>query len=198
MIMILDAIYYKSVALKVRRQLREKKAALPVMQSPELITWFRNTYDHLEDGQKLFTAAGGRPGLWMSDLANQNIGNQEEVRRLLSNRNIDIDWQDGFGRTPLGAAVFDGNAEIVTLLLDAGADTTPVETNKMGANLIAGKMVPLLVAVGNGNKMIVELLLKAKANPNIGYSGDRSMALDRTEDPAIKELLIRYGARSGR
>lgn len=189
MIMILNAVPYKSVALRLRRKLRSKATTLPVLESPQLVNWHRNTYDHREDGQKLFTAAGGRPGLWMSGERVQDTGDSEEVLRLLNNKNIDLDWEDDLGRTPLIAAIYDGNTEIVKLLLDAGANLAR-STRGIGPT-------PIIMAAGyGGKKEIVELLLKAKADPNAADGpGTQNSALSFAEDPAIKELLIRYGAR---
>jgi hypothetical protein len=63
----------------------------------------------------------------------------------------DSDW------SPLHSACEKGNAEIVELLLKAGADT--FKESREG-------LTPLHLAAANGNVRVVEILIKAKANLN--------------------------------
>ncbi len=103
--------------------------------------------DCLVDGEALYIAV------------NQN--NTAQVRRLLCKKNINLNWNQEVNRSPLMAALQNGNLEIIKLLLDAGTDpeTDPDTDNKR----------PLFTAALSESKEMVELLLAAGANPNINH-----------------------------
>ena len=47
-------------------------------------------------------------------------GNLEDLERLCSNEEVDVNEADPEGRTPIWAAAFEGNAGVITYLLEKG------------------------------------------------------------------------------
>ena len=121
------------------------------------------------DGPSLLTDAAGRgPDL---------------VRRLLA-LGLDPARPDGTGRTPLSRAAEYGDAEVIALLLDAGA---PIDgPDKDGATA-------LHQATTTGNAAALELLLARGADVN-ARSGDRRTALMLAPSPAEVRRLWEAGA----
>ena len=85
-------------------------------------------------------------------------GDIEEIRKLLENPHININWQNN-GLTPLYGACCWGYIEIVKLLLN----DKRVDINKMMKN----GTTPLWLACSKGHLEIVELLLASKWEVNI-------------------------------
>ncbi len=79
---------------------------------------------------------------------------QLEIVQLLLSSGTDPDFSGNF--TPLQAAIFGGFADIVQVLLDAGADV-----NKEVKNT-----TPLKLATEQGKPKIIQMLLEAGATPN--------------------------------
>lgn len=93
----------------------------------------------------------------------------------------------GFEGTPLQAAAYEGNKEVVELLLEKGADV----------NVKRGEFGPALAAAAfKGHKEIAELLLQNGANPNIiaGFYETALHAAVFGGSEEIVELLIEKGA----
>ena len=88
-------------------------------------------------------------------------GNLAEVNRLLdggadANEEMDDEWKDG-GTRALMIAAGEGHAEVVKVLLSAGADVHAAKDYYFTA---------LFPAVEGGHAEIVKILLAAGANPN--------------------------------
>ena len=83
-----------------------------------------------------------------------------EVRRLLSDRALDLDALDGRGMTPLAHAIVaddrSGGDSLVTLLIEHGADVNRPD---------AYGHTPLMWSVGPGSERLTALLLRAGADP---------------------------------
>src|SRR5438046_5129747 len=100
----------------------------------------------------LLLAAGGSA---VADAAMQ--GDRDGVRSLLK-QGADVNAAQGDGMTALHWAVYKDDAEMVQMLLSAGAN--------VAATTRINKMTPLFWAAQNGSAQIVDMLLKAGANPN--------------------------------
>ncbi len=134
--------------------------------------------------------------------------NQFAVELLLQDEvdkdKVAIDEANDDGQTPLFDAVMRGNNDIVTLLIEGGANV-----NISGSVIIARKKVsrsikiqvsPLHIAVGCGASNIICQLLAAKANPN-SIASNGLTPLDyayRAKNKSIRELLIKCGAKTGK
>lgn len=99
--------------------------------------------------------------------------------------------------TPLIIALRDGQQEIATLLIDAGADVNIVR----GSNTSPlSSMSPLIEAVDKGNLDMIQRLVAAKADLNYkakSITGDYSTALSRASYNGYKEIvewLLKAGA----
>jgi len=115
-----------------------------------------------------------------------------EAAQILIDNGADLDQDDGFGRTPLMAAISHSSHRVASLLISKGADV----------NATWGKATPLSKAVENGAPAImIEHLLQHGASINI--SVDDFSLLEFADlrirhgvlDAEIPVLLRRYGAK---
>ncbi|MFJ5710809.1 ankyrin repeat domain-containing protein [Streptomyces sp. NPDC093105] len=119
-------------------------------------------------------------------------GDTAEVGRLLA-EGVAADAPDGERRTALDRAVCAGHAEVVDLLLRAGADPgQPIGE-------YGGDQTPLTAAVGWGHADVVRLLLAAGAptgpQTRFGWLPLVHAATGTHGDPlALVDLLLEYGA----
>ncbi|KAJ0419685.1 ankyrin repeat-containing domain protein [Aspergillus carlsbadensis] len=90
------------------------------------------------------------------------------VRLLLAADAVEVDIRNSFGETPLRIAAEDGYDEVVSMLLEAGADPTSRD---------AACITPLTAAAANGHVGIVRLIL---ATGRIGLE-DKLVALAAAE-----------------
>ena len=114
-------------------------------------------------------------------------GNSAAARALLAER-ADANDADADGTTALHWAVHHGDAELVEMLLDAGAKVDA--RNRYG-------VPPLHLAAENGDSVLTTLLLDRGADANTALpEGETAlMTAARTGDTATLDALIAHGAR---
>lgn len=114
--------------------------------------------------------------------------------KLLLEYGADPNSVDYFNGTALHAALENGNAEMVKLLLDNGAKTGFLTKNKPNPN--QNGLSELTIAAITKNKNAVALLLERGADPN-QYNEQNFYPLTQTiifQEPEAAELLIKAGA----
>ncbi len=120
----------------------------------------------------------------MSDLRDAVInGNIDQVKNLIA-QEVDVDDTDGsdYG-SPLHVAAKKGNCEIITLLLDAGANIN-LKNEDMGAT-------PLMIAVDAGQPEAVILLLKRGADPqSVNFDGANALLYAQGAPEKVRTQLI--------
>ena len=133
------------------------------------------------------------------------------VARVIVSTGADVNRCDARGRSPLHAAIW--SSQLVTLLLDAGADPNIADNFHQTALYIAcenGKYEiastlidggadtnpescsPLEIACENNHIDIVELLLENRADPNWSSSEDHILNIAHVGE--VVRLLLEYGA----
>lgn len=86
-------------------------------------------------------------------------------------------------------ACLDGNAEVVTVLLKAGANPNSKNEDELTA---------LMYAAQNGDEEVVKVMLKAGADPNLAGSNPKVTPLGfalHFNHPKIAEILKKAGAK---
>ena len=109
----------------------------------------------------------------------------DTVRTLVGDRAVDVNLAEPDGATALHWAVHRSDAELVDLLIAAGADVTA--TNRYGVQ-------PISLAAENGNAAILAALIDSGADPNATLPEGETvlMTAARTGDAAsIRTLLVR-------
>jgi ankyrin repeat protein len=115
-------------------------------------------------------------------------GDVDQVRTLLRRRDLNLDERDSSGGTPLHAAMFQKNTEIVQLLIDRGFDVNAVGP-KNG-------YTPLHDAVWANNAQAAAILLKNGARPEIrGKDGLTPYEKAQHENKPELAKLLTPGAR---
>lgn len=94
-------------------------------------------------------------------------------------------WDGLTGFPAIDCAAIGGHADIVSLLLQNGANPNPNAPS------------PLIIACYRGDYDVAKLLLEHGADPNVNGNnlGDGTPLSSATEHPAIIELLRSYGAK---
>ena len=112
-------------------------------------------------------------------------GDEDEVRRILSEDNEDLKIEQGhIGSTPLLAAVCQGNPEIVHLLLDAGADST-FQSEKLGKTCLTS-------AAYYGQSEITRILLlhESMKPPSMSSIHNNSTFVDTVRGDGASALTL--------
>ena len=132
----------------------------------------------------------------------------KSIKLLIDQPNIDINETVG-GSTILMTASSFGNPQIVELILKAGGDPnmviqTPIDRSRTllsnESPLVGNEKngwTALMLACEGGHLEVVQLLLKAKANPNHQMEAEGFTALMiavQNEFPDIVQQLLDYGA----
>lgn len=107
-----------------------------------------------------------------------HLGDWDRVRQVLSD-DAGATGRDAALKSPLAYASRAGHEEIASLLLEAGTDSHAVDE-------------ALFEAVWYKRRDVVALLLDHGANPNVEL--DSCGCAAGTDDPAIRDLLVRHGA----
>ncbi|KAM7206366.1 Ankyrin repeat-containing domain protein [Naviculisporaceae sp. PSN 640] len=150
-----------------------------------------NVAQLLLDTGKVYVNArddAGKPEALIYAIENKH---PDMVRFLLDNAGTDPLICDVTGGSPLHYAVIDGTAEIISILLQHGAD--PI------ARTSPGGLTPLSMAVETGSEEMVRCLLAARADPN-ETDGDGKSAVSLlftalyTEMRGIASALLEAGA----
>ena len=143
-------------------------------------------------------ARGAAYDLWVAC----GIGDVEGVKRILDACEDNIAlckssqpfWSDY--ENPLVVACFQGHAEVVRLLIGAGADPdSPFEIDVAGENVKQWGH-PLWLAANRGHYDVVKLLLERGANPNteVYASGNAVCWAYQCGRKHIADLLFQHGA----
>lgn len=114
-------------------------------------------------------------------------GERDSVRTLLK-QGVDVNAPQGDGMTALHWAAYKDDLEMAQMLVYAGA--------KAAASLRINAMTPLFFACQNGNAGMVELLLKAGADPNAALKNGATPLMygSRAGDAQVVRLLLDKGA----
>ena len=122
----------------------------------------------------------------------------------LLNHGAKVNSTDGFGSTPLIAAIGSGNVETVKLLLDKGANpNASLDFDEEGSTGARGESA-LAVAAAGGNADIVRLLLKKGAKVNYRFKAGGLIgptALEAAQENGRTEIiriLKAAGAKDGK
>lgn len=133
----------------------------------------------LDSGANTETAAGGKTPLSLAA-----IKQDEQIARILLTGGANIEAKCPNDWTPLYQAARDGHVEMVRILIEHGA-----ELNSRSAGFTA-----LMIAAENGERAVVDELLKAGANPNIREDEVPFPIADHfSEIEEIRELFRYHG-----
>jgi ankyrin repeat protein len=131
------------------------------------------------------SASAASTGLPLIDAV--KAGDRARVRGVLKQQPAALKQAEADGTTALHWAVRADDAEMVRLLLTAGADVTAATREGM---------TPLALAAINGSPAMTETLLKAGAKPNVALPEGETilMTAARTGQPDVVKLLLKAGA----
>jgi ankyrin repeat protein len=145
-------------------------------------------------GRKPALNAGAAAGILLAKGAAYNIflatvfGDHDYIREALSRDSSLANFEDTPQWRPISAAASRNDLEMVKLLLDHGADPSlPEEGAPLGQ--------ALWTAVYQGQYEMAKLLLEHRANPNTAPESSGPAIIHTREDPAMRKLLLDYGAR---
>jgi len=128
-----------------------------------------------------------KPALDLFDLS--ALGAAAQLSALLATEPKSIHEYSGDGFTALHVASYFGHAEVVTLLLDQGADVNKVAMNGSG-------LTALQSAVSRGNDDVVKTLLEFNADVDVKMLGGFTslMMAGAMGAQGLVELLLENGA----
>lgn len=114
-------------------------------------------------------------------------GDQDTVRSLLKQK-IDVNSTQGDGSTALHWAAYRDDLEMVKLLLASGANVKAATSE--------GAITPLFMACQNGDAPMIDLMLKAGADPNsVKANGTTPLMMAAASGSAdAAKLLLDHGA----
>ncbi len=114
-------------------------------------------------------------------------GDRGTVQSLLKQK-IDVNAPQGDGTTALHWAAFKDDLEIAQMLIQAGASVKAATRN--------GALTPLVMAARNGSAPMVDLLLKAGADPNTTSANGTTVLMQAAVagNPDAIRLLLEKGA----
>jgi len=115
-----------------------------------------------------------------------NLGNDSIVELLITKGKANVNIVINTGETPLHIAAKKGYTKIAEILIKNNAK---IEVQ----DLI--RQTPLISAVRANKYEVAKLLLKKGANPNHATSSKKT-AIDWAIDKKMKELLLKYNAKS--
>ncbi|MGB3760390.1 MAG: ankyrin repeat domain-containing protein [Rivularia sp. (in: cyanobacteria)] len=139
----------------------------------------------------LRVAGASQQGLSVNDLIKAaEKANLTELKNLIK-AGVDVDSFNYYGQTALIAAVNKNHIDIVTTLIEAGAD---INLGRGGSN----NHTPLMEAAYGGHNEIVQLLIQAGADVNLhtDYGITAIYQAQRNGNPEIIKLLRDSGARN--
>tara|TARA_B100001758_G_scaffold160608_1_gene138513 strand:+ start:998 stop:1822 length:825 start_codon:yes stop_codon:yes gene_type:complete len=110
------------------------------------------------------------------------------------NEDIDIDFYDEWGYTPLNSACWNGNVKIVELLLKAGTNPNSILEKRYD---VIDEDTPLRYAIHFGYTEIVKMLIKSGANINHlnSIGANVLMSASRKGYTQIVKLLLKANAK---
>lgn len=114
----------------------------------------------------------------------------ESAKILLDDKNIDLEARNCFGNTALIMAVFEGNLEMVRLLIEAGADINATDN---------ASFTPLIRSIAKKHDAVSSFLIDSGADVN--HSAQKGItafiASAFTGNASIAEKLLKAGADCG-
>jgi ankyrin repeat protein len=127
------------------------------------------------------------------------LGKRDAAKKMLKEnpslaKHVDEDSDLWANTTPLGIAVLNGDAEMVGILLKAGA---PV--NGVTERPLVGNMTPLCNAVWSGHYEIAQMLCETGADCNVTGGKFYTTLLDyavKNSDKKMIALLVKFGAKA--
>ena len=172
LIEIFKSLPTNAAAISLAKELQD----LPVMQSETVKNWLKAAARFV-NGQRLYDAVDSGTDL-------------PRLERLLRNRYIDLNWAGGppYAPIPLLHAINRNHTQAAAMLIRAGADPNIVDVN--------GR-TPLMSAVSNKNKVIINMLLNAGAAINFQSKDYGATALESAlswPDLEIIKTLLKAAA----
>lgn len=172
----------------------------------------KNTEEICEDAKKMrfYLQNGGDPNLRINLLHGMHSGggdwyystplvcsviqSDEDTVKILIEKGAELDYMAHSNYSPvlftaLDKAIEIGNIKITKLLIDAGAKINLSEEELIDS----GREAPIFIAVKNGHREIVKLLISYQVNLDIqDVSGNT--VFDYAKDRVILDLLNKYNA----
>ena len=139
----------------------------------------------------LLVDQGARVDLW----AAAGLGDLDKVRQRLQAGDDSLDGKGG-GDAPISVAAFRGHADVVRVLLEAGANPDAVVSIEVAGEPFQETGLPMWLAANRGHLDVVTALLEGGANPEAsiyasGTAIEQSMLHGRRE---VANLLFLHGA----
>jgi hypothetical protein len=164
-ITILNAMPYDANKITLAELLQKKPGSLPIMKNKQVQDFLAQI--SLINGQELWEAVGE---------------NQEMVAKLLTEKNIDLNWHKWRPQKPLRRAAYTADIVSVRLLLNAGADPNIIDNS--------GTILHDIVQGLGDNSALVKLFLDAGADPYITVFGKLASTIGRETGHIAEAKLI--------